>query len=193
VPLRASIIEHAAMNTTSLSLVRLFMERRHELRRRLKYRLGSDELANDALQETYLRIERMGDASTVSTNPLGYLFRMAVNAAADQRQAESRYLTGNEVEELLSTGADSIDPARVMHAQSEVAALSEALAELTERQRAILIAARVDDTPLQEIADRFGISVRMVGKEIKKALEFCAGRLDRKVVQRFGPGAGKES
>lgn len=181
------------MNTTSLSLVRLFMERRHELRRRLKYRLGSDELANDALQETYLRIERMGDTSGISRNPIGYLFRMAVNAAADQRQAESRYLTGNEVEELLDTGADSLDPARVMHAKYEIEALSEALEELTPRQRAILIAARVDDTPLQEIADRHGISVRMVGKEMKKALEHCAGRLDRKVIRRFGPGAGKES
>lgn len=181
------------MNTTSMSLARLFIERRQELRRRLKYRLGSEELANDALQETYLRIGRMSDADSVSTNPLGYLFRMAVNAAADQRQADSRYLTGSEVEELLNTGADSLDPARVVHAKFEVQALTDALDELTARQRAILIAARVDDTPLQEIADRYEISVRMVGKELKKALEHCAQRLDRKVVQRFGPGAGKES
>jgi DNA-directed RNA polymerase specialized sigma24 family protein len=130
------------MNTTSLSLARLFMERRQELRRRLKYRLGSEELANDALQETYLRIERMGDADSVSSNPVGYLFRMAVNAAADQRQADSRYLTGSEVEELLNTGADSLDPARVIHARFEVQALTDALGELTARQRAILIAAQ---------------------------------------------------
>ncbi len=181
------------MSTTSLSLVRLFMERRQELGRRLKYRLGSEELANDALQETYLRLERLGDNGAASSNPIGYLFRMAVNAAADQRQSESRYLTGSEVDELLNVGADTLDPARVMHAKFEVEMLSHALAELTERQRAILIAARVDDTPLQEIADRFQISVRMVGKELKKSLTHCAERLDRKFVQRFGPGAGKES
>jgi RNA polymerase sigma-70 factor (ECF subfamily) len=75
----------------------------------------------------------------------------------------------------------------------EVAALEQAMAELTERQRAILIASRVDDLPQQEIADRFRISVRMVGKELKRALEHCGRRLDRRVVQRFGPGAGKES
>ena len=181
------------MSATSISLVRLFMERRQELRRRLKYRLGSEELANDALQETYLRLERLGDHGAAATNPVGYLFRMAVNAAADQRQTESRYLTGSEVDELLHMGADTLDPERVMHAKFEVELLSVALAELTERQRAILIAARVEDTPLQEIADRFEISVRMVGKELKKALGHCAERLDRKSVQRFGPGAGKES
>ncbi|RUL75245.1 RNA polymerase sigma factor [Dyella choica] len=181
------------METTPLPLLRLFMERRQELRRRLKHRLGSDELANDALQETYLRIERMGDSSCISSNPAGYLFRMAINAASDQRHAEARYLTGSEVEDLLNVGTDTLDPARVVHAEQEVQALGQALAELSGRQRAILIAARVEDVAQEEIARRFGISVRMVGKELKKALEHCGRRLDRKVVQRFGPGAGKES
>lgn len=181
------------METTSLPLLRLFMERRHELRRRLKNRLGSDELANDALQETYLRIKRMTEAPAISSNPAGYLFRMAVNVATDQRQADARYLTGEEVEDLLQVGADTLDPARIVHAKLEVAALERALDELTGRQRAILIAARVEDVPQEDIARRFGISVRMVGKELRKALDHCGKRLDRKVTQRFGPGAGKES
>jgi RNA polymerase sigma-70 factor (ECF subfamily) len=181
------------MESTSLPLLRLFMERRQELRRRLKNRLGSDELANDALQETYLRIKRMGDATSVSSNPAGYLFRMAVNVAADQRQVDARYLTGSEVEDLLNTGAETLDPARIMHAKLEVEALELAMQELTPRQRAILIAARIEDVAQEDIARRFHISVRMVGKELKKALEHCGKRLDRKVTQRFGPGAGKES
>jgi RNA polymerase sigma factor (sigma-70 family) len=181
------------MESTSLPLLRLFMERRQELRRRLKHRLGSEEAANDALQETYLRIKRMGKDSEVSSNPAGYLFRMAINVAADQRQADGRYLTGSEVEELLNIGADTLDPARIVHARLEVEALEQAMLELTSRQREILIAARIDDVSQEDIAHRFDISVRMVGKELKKALEHCGKRLDRKVTQRFGPGAGKES
>jgi len=181
------------MGTPALSLLGLFLEWQPELRRRLRRRLGSEELVNDVMQETYLRVERMGDTSMVSHNPAGYLFRMALNVAADQRQAESRYLTGKEVEELLHFADDALDPARVVHARIEVAALEHAMSELTERQRAILIASRVDDLPQQEIADRFRISVRMVGKELKRALEHCGRRLDRRVIQRFGPGAGKES
>lgn len=181
------------MESSSYPLVHLFLAQRHELRRRLKYRLGSDELVNDALQETFLRIERMGEAGRVLSNPAGYLFRMALNAAADQRQSNARYLTGSEVEELLNVGADTMDPARIVHAQCEVATLARALEELTVRQRDILLAARVEEIPLSEIAHRFCISVRMVGKELKKALEHCGERLDRKITQRFGPGAGKES
>lgn len=178
---------------SSLSLMGLFLEWQPELRKRLRRRLGSEELVNDVLQETYLRVERLGDASVVSHNPAGYLFRMALNVAADQRQADSRYLTGEEVEELLHIADEALDPARIAHARIEIAALEHAMRELTERQRAILIAARVDDLPQQEIADRFRISVRMVGKELKKALEHCGDRLGRRVVQRFGPGAGKAS
>jgi RNA polymerase sigma-70 factor (ECF subfamily) len=67
------------------------------------------------------------------------------------------------------------------------------LQELPRRQRAILLAARVEQEPLDAIAARHGISLRMVGKDLKKALQHCADRLDRRVVQRFGPGAGKQS
>lgn len=177
----------------SASLLGLFMERQPELRRRLKRRLGSDDLVNDVMQETYLRVERMGNASGVARNPAGYLFRMALNVAADQRQIDSRYLNGEEIDELLHSADDALDPARIVHARLEVAALERALEDLSPRRQAILIAARVEEAPLHEIAERFDISVRMVGKELKKALEHCGERLDRRVVQRFGPGAGNES
>ncbi|HAV71320.1 MAG TPA: RNA polymerase subunit sigma-24, partial [Stenotrophomonas sp.] len=72
-------------------------------------------------------------------------------------------------------------------------ALADALRELPERQRAILIAARIDQQPIDTIADQHGVSSRMIGKDLKKALQHCAGRLDRPLVQRFGPGAGKPS
>jgi RNA polymerase sigma factor (sigma-70 family) len=181
------------MSSTSLPLMQLFMERRQQLRRKLKHLLGSEELANDALQETYLRLERMNEGDVVPNNPLGYLFRMALNAAADQRQMEARYLTGGELDDLLDMGTDLLDPARVADGQFEVEALADALSELPQRRRAILIAARVEDVSLQTLAERYAISVRTVSNELKRALEHCAERLDRKFVQRFGPGAGKES
>jgi len=183
------------METSPISLLGMFIERHQELRRRLKRRLGSDDVVNDVLQETYLRVERMSDASAsgVTRNPAGYLFRIALNVAADQRQADARFLTGVEIDDLLHIADESLDPARIVHARLEIAALERALEELTPRQRDILMAARVENTPQQDIAQHFGISVRMVGKELKKALEHCGERLDRRVVQRFGPGAGNES
>jgi RNA polymerase sigma-70 factor (ECF subfamily) len=171
----------------------LFMEHYQEFSRRLRRRLRSDDLVDDVMQETFLRVECMDGVVGGARNPAGYLFRMALNVAADQRKAGVRYLTGGEVDDLLHIGDDTLDPARIFQARQEVTTLETALHELSSRQRAILLAARVDEVPQAEIARRFGISVRMVGKDLRKALEHCGERLDRKVTQRFGPGAGKTS
>jgi RNA polymerase sigma-70 factor (ECF subfamily) len=61
------------------------------------------------------------------------------------------------------------------------------LEELTPRRRMILLASRVEEVTLQEIANRLGISQRLVEIELKHALDHCAERLQRQVVRRFGP------
>jgi len=176
------------MNTP---LVTLFLTSYDEFKVRLKRRLGSDDLACDVLQETYLRVDRM-DATHTLSKPNAYLYRMALNIAADRRQADARLLTGAEVEDLLQVAEDQ-DPARIVGGQQEIQCLLGALYELPARRRRIFIAARLEEASHLEIAQRFGISTRMVEKELKAALGYCATRLERKVFQRFGPGAGKPS
>lgn len=173
-------------------LVRLFLTSYEDFKVRLRRRLGSEELANDVLHETYLRVDRMVDTQEIA-QPNAYLYRMALNIAADRRQADARLLTGDEIEELLQVSDEALDPARVVGGQKELQTLLKALYELPARRRRIFIAARLEEAPHLEISQRFGISTRMVEKEIKAALGHCALRLERKVIQRFGPGAGKPS
>ena len=76
-----------------------------------------------------------------------------------------------------------------------IAALEAALDGLGQdiAVRAIVIAARVDQLPHRDIAERFGISARTVEKELRAGLEHCCERMGRDFIQRFGPGAGKTS
>jgi RNA polymerase sigma factor (sigma-70 family) len=171
----------------------LFLANYEDFRRRLRRRLRSDDLVDDVLQETYLRVERLDPDAGRATHPTGYLFRMALNMAADHHRSSSRLLTGEEVDDLIQAADDHLDPPTVLSSQQDIAALGAALDMLTRRQREILIAARIDELPQVDIAARYGISVRMVGKELKKALETCATKVGRKSVQRFGPGAGDPS
>jgi len=171
----------------------LFLANYEDFRRRLRRRLRSDDLVDDVLQETYLRVERLDPDAERATHPTGYLFRMALNMAADHHRSSGRLLTGEEVDDLIQGADDHLDPPTVLSSQQDIAALGLALDMLTRRQREILIAARIDELPQVEIAARYGISVRMVGKELKKALETCATKVGRKSVQRFGPGAGDPS
>lgn len=179
-------------DTGHSTMVSLFLASYEDFKVRLRKRLGSEDLANDVLHETYLRVDRM-DVPPNLAQPNAYLYRMALNIAADRRQADARLLTGSEVEELLQSADEAQDPSRVVGGQKEIQSLVKALYELPARRRKILIAARLEEAPHLEISQRFGISTRMVEKEIKAALGHCAKRLERKVIQRFGPGAGKPS
>jgi RNA polymerase sigma factor (sigma-70 family) len=173
--------------TNRSTLRRLLVDRYDDLRRRLARRLGSTELATEVLHETYLRLDQGSAELGVVRSPKAYVFRAALNVAADHRRsAEGRRLNDLEIEALREIAAAAIDPHKAMEARLEVTTLERALDELTPRRRAILIAARLEEVPHAEIATRFGISTRMVEKELKTALLHCSLRLEKKLTSRFG-------
>ncbi|WP_432241013.1 RNA polymerase sigma factor [Herbaspirillum robiniae] len=178
-------------NTPAL-LKKLLLNSYADFRSRLRRRFGSEEVADDVLHETWLRVDRMSDPGPVKS-PLAYLLRIATNVAEDRRRSQARLLDFVEVEELLHFADETCDPARISEARAEIGAVERALAELPARRREIFLASRVDEIPHQEIAARYGVSVRIVEREVKAALVHCAEQLDRDVIQRFGPGAGKKS
>jgi RNA polymerase sigma-70 factor (ECF subfamily) len=180
--------------TTWDALRQLLVERYDDLRRRLARRLGSAELATEVLHETYLRLNRDSAELGMVQSPNAYLFRTALNVAADHhRKAEGRRLSTLEIDTLRGVADAAIDPARAMEARLEVTTLERALEELTPRRRAILIAARLEDVPHVEIAARFGISTRMVEKDLRAALLHCSERLEKKLTGRFDPNTSKTS
>jgi FlaA1/EpsC-like NDP-sugar epimerase len=69
----------------------------------------------------------------------------------------------------------------------------ESLFDLIKAEDVNEVIIALPETPHQEIATRFGISTRMVEKELKRALEHCGQRLERKIVRRFGPRPEEES
>jgi len=170
----------------------LFFERYAQFRRHLHKRLGSEDMANDALHETYLRVENITVQGAIRF-PAAYLFRIALNIAEDMRKSDSRFLSVSEIEDLYELVDELADPLRTLEARTELDALESALAELPRRRRAIIIASRVDEIAHSEIARRFGISTRTVEKELRAGLDHCCQRLGRDFIQRFGPGAGKQS
>jgi RNA polymerase sigma factor (sigma-70 family) len=157
-------------------LRRVLVTRYNDLKMRLTRRLGSAELAGEALQDTYLRLEGV-ETSGVVSSPGAYLFRMAFNIAMDHRRAERRRLSFMEVRHLLDVAEDTLGPARIVEGRLEIEALERVLAELPPRRRAILLAVRLEGLPQRQIAARLGISLRLVEKELQRAQEYCAERL----------------
>ena len=167
------------MTDKNLAMLRGFLVARYDdLKTRLTHRLGSAELAGEALQDTYLRLERADAVGSVSS-PGAYLFRMAFNTAMDQKRAERRRLSRTEIHTLLDIGDNAPGPLRIVEGRFEIQALERALAELPPRRRAILLAVRLEGLPQRQIAERLGISLRLVEKELRRAQEYCAERLGK--------------
>lgn len=157
-----------------------------DLQRALTRRLKSAELAGDALQETFVELSAGTDLPTVQ-RPKSYVFRMAINIALRKIKSEKRTVSLADAIAAFDIADDAPDAERAIEAKTELEALQSAVKELTPRRRAILHAARVEGKSLRVIAEEIGISQRMVEIELKNALAHCALRLNRKIVQRFGP------
>jgi RNA polymerase sigma-70 factor, ECF subfamily len=168
----------AVFGSSRATLQEILLSHYADFERRLTRQLGSADLAHDALQETYLRLQRDVELGPVH-NPKSYLFRIAINAAKNLRKSDCRYLNAEQVETLLSFADDAPDPARTAEARSDMQALIRALGELPERRRAIFLASWVEDVPHQEIAARYGVTVRTVQIELKSGLEHCVNRLKK--------------
>lgn len=167
------------MTANNLISLQDFLTLRYDdLKRRLARRLGSSELAGDALQDTWLRLHGKHAAGAV-VSPGAYLFRMAFNVAIDRQRAESRRLSASEVESILEIADPAPGPAEVAQTRSDLDALVRAMEELPKRRREILLAARMEGLTQPEIARRFGISLRLVELELQRAQEYCAVRLNR--------------
>ena len=167
------------MSDANRTMLRSFLADRYDdLKQRLSRRLGSAELAGDALQDTYVRLGRAEVAGAVHS-PAAYLVRMAFNVAMDRQRAEKRRLAHNEVQDLLHLVDDAPGPSQIAEARFEIEALEKAIAELTPRRRVILLAARLQGMPQREIASRLGVSLRLVEKELRLAQEHCARKLGK--------------
>lgn len=157
------------------------LERYSHLKFLLSRRLGNPDLAGDALQDIWLRLENHGSGEAIEPvqNPGAYLYRMAFNAAIDQQRAEDRRLSVGEVETMLDLVSPAPGPAEVAEANSELDALIRAMEQMPTRRRDILLAVRLEGTPQRELAERFGISLRLVELELQRAQEHCAAKLGR--------------
>lgn len=179
-PKRADSKPSRLTGSTGLgALQELLVDRYGDLKARLARRLGSQEWAEDALQDTYVRL---GGAEITDhvRNPTAYLFRTAFNIALNRVRSDNRRLSAVEVDGLLHIADEAPDALQIFEARADILRLKDIIAKLPGRQQAILLASRVEGVSRQEIAARFGISVSMVDKELQQAQEYCAARFGRR-------------
>jgi RNA polymerase sigma factor (sigma-70 family) len=168
------------------ALRQLLVGQYDELRTLLVRRLGSEDLADEALQETYLRLRRPARIGAIAS-PRHYLLTIATNIARMSFRRSRRWADLSELDAALGFVDESPNPEQNVLARADLEILQRAFDELTPRRRQIIFAARVEGVQVAKIAERMGISKTLVEKELRNALLFCADRIGREMVQRYGP------
>ncbi|VVE75259.1 putative RNA polymerase sigma factor FecI [Pandoraea anapnoica] len=148
--------------------------RYHNLKLRLRKVLGDDELADDALHDTWLRLKKQEDeASGTIQSPASYLVRMAVNLAVDARRKHGRTVSGSEIDELLDEIADaSPGPLQVTESRADLASLMDVLNRMPERRRQIVVMVRWNGMTQREAAQALGVSLRTVESDLQRANDY---------------------
>ena len=149
------------------------------LKARVARLLGSGDLADDALQDTWLRVNSRPDGEGPIHSPTGYLLRMAVNIAVDIRRRQTRAVPLDEVNDLMDLADPAPGPEQVAEGRSRLEALRVHIERLPERQRQVVLLVHWEGLEQKDIAQRLGVSLRTVEADLKKAHDVLAARRAR--------------
>ena len=160
-------------------LIAVYLRQWKTLRGILGKRTGSQELAEEALQETWIRLARAGTPDEPIRDHQALILRIAGNIATDIVRREKRYASRVVSDEtLMSSIADSTpSPETFAIDRDRLRQLVRVLATLSDKARAVLLMSRCDEVPYSEIGRTLGISESMVAKYMAQALRHCRDHL----------------
>jgi RNA polymerase sigma-70 factor (ECF subfamily) len=144
---------------------------------RLFARRGGDD-APDLVQDAFERLARRDETATID-RPDHFLSRVATNLLRDRAKFAARRAAAFHVS-LDDVALGAGDPHDQLEARDAIARLEVTMARLRPRTRDIFLACRLDGYTHAEIAERMGMSVRSVRKEMTRAI----AAIDRDMAER---------
>ncbi|HKY82355.1 MAG TPA: sigma-70 family RNA polymerase sigma factor [Sphingobium sp.] len=151
-------------------LASLYREERPSLLRFLSRWTGHDK-AEDVIQQVFSRMAGRSnhDAAPIQT-PGAYLRQAARNVLRDEARTAERRCAHQHVpiEGLSLSGGD---PVAALEARDRLVRIEEAVLRLKPLTREIFLACRLDGYSYAEIAERTGLSVRGVEKQMSRAIK----------------------
>ena len=157
-------------------LAELFARHHAELYRYAARFTGDADLAEDVVQDAFVRLAERPPADQSALR--GWLYRAATTIAIDaMRSARRRAALVRDRPERVPMGEAPPDPAAELEREETRRRVREALLQLSEKERAILLM-REEGFAHREIAAAVGTTTQSVGTMIARALAKLARHLD---------------
>ncbi|EIZ78378.1 ECF subfamily RNA polymerase sigma-24 factor [Novosphingobium sp. Rr 2-17] len=139
-------------------------------------RVGSRIEAEDLTQEVMSRILKRATGSPIA-NVEGYVFQAAANLLREYGRQRTMRSSAHLIElgPEFSSDQDVRTPERIALGRDALRRVVTALYELPERTRNVFVLNRFEGMTAPEIAERLGISVSAVEKQMMRALAHLRG------------------
>lgn len=137
-------------------------------------RTGDAHLAQDILQDLYLKLESQSSATNIKY-PKAYLYRIANNLIIDHQRFQSKFSDNADEGDLEQI--NELGPEVQLTHQQRLAIVSKALNELPDKTQDVFKMQRLQQVDKSEVADKLGISVNMVEKHLRRAVQYCRDKL----------------
>lgn len=137
------------------------------------YRLRDADVAEDITQETFLRYLDCGSYRDTG-RPLAFLYTVARNLCIDEMRRRKMEPLSEELPEEFAASpvGKSVEDMLV-----DSIVLRQALQELTEYERELVLLRYVNEVPVADMARMYGKSRYALYREAKKVLRKLEGRL----------------
>lgn len=163
----------------SVSLDTLYREEAPRLLRSLTRRTADRDDARDMVHEIFCRVARLGAGGSLRLDrPQAYLGRIATNLLRDRAKQASRHMAASHfpADEGQIAGTDQ---QRLLESRDMLMRVEAAMLKLRPKTREIFMAHRIDGLSYAEIAERTGLTVKGVEKQMSKAIAQIDRMLDR--------------
>ncbi len=147
----------------------------------IRQRTGSHSLAEEVLQETWIRAN--SNNKLIPDNPRAYLYRMANNLAIDLIRRETNKNAYSPPDNPVDSSDESQQislvpsPEESVISRQELSILQTAIEELPEKCREVFLLYRGEGLTMRQIASSLSISSKTVEKHIARAMLHCRKRL----------------
>lgn len=165
-------------SSTREELLAVYLERRPALVRSFAARTGSTDRAEDIVQDIYVRLQGLTEASAATVqNPVAYLYRIGGNLALDAVRQGRRTVVrdtawtaaAGEVIGGLSV-VDQPSPEDAVWARLKLEDVSRALGQVAPKARQAFRLHRVEGMTHSQIAQHLGVSTSSVEKYLSGVL-----------------------
>ena len=162
-----------------VDLKRIYDEHFDGLRRFLYYKCGEMELAEDLVQEVFIKVwEKRAIIRKESVKSL--LFTIANNLLMNHFN-HMKVVRSHEGQEIQMGTGHAVSPQFVLEEKEFEEELNRVIGELPDGCREVFLMNRIDKLKYEEIAERLELSVKAIEKRMSKALSILKEELGRKL------------